>query len=70
MSEEGKERGHTDGGRLDHVADRESLDGLVLGRAPRAVRAPDRLHVAATLLVASIVRPLFDHFGGELEESC
>ena len=43
----------TDRGGLDHVADRESLDGLVLGRTPRAVAAADRLDVAAALLVAS-----------------
>ena len=43
----------TDGGRLDHVADRESLDCLVLRGAARAVRASDRLDVPTTLLVAS-----------------
>ena len=48
----------TDSCRLDHVADGESLDGLVLGRAPAAVGAADRLHVAAaweTLLATSRV---------------
>lgn len=46
----------TDSGRLDHVADRESLDGLVLGSASRAVGATDGLDVAAALLVASARR--------------
>jgi hypothetical protein len=37
----------TDGCRLDHVADGEPLDGLILGGASRAVGAPDGLDVAA-----------------------
>lgn len=37
----------TDSSRLDHVADGEALDGLVLGSAPGAVAAPDGLDVAA-----------------------
>jgi hypothetical protein len=37
----------TDGRRLNHVADGEPLDGLVLGSASRAVGAPDGLDVAA-----------------------
>jgi hypothetical protein len=45
----------TDGGRLDHVADGESLDCLVLGSASRAVGAADGLDVAATLLVTAAV---------------
>jgi len=45
----------TDGGRLDHVADGESLDRLVLGCASRAVGAADGLDVAATLLVTAAV---------------
>ena len=45
----------TDGGRLDHVADGESLDCLVLGCASRAVGAADGLDVAATLLVTAAV---------------
>ena len=54
---EGKKRkGHTDGSRLNHVADGESLDGLVLRRAAAAVGAADGLDVAATLLVAAAVR--------------
>lgn len=43
----------TDSSRLDHVADGESLDCLVLGRAARAVAAADGLHMAAALLVAT-----------------
>jgi hypothetical protein len=37
----------TDSRRLNHVADGEPLDGLILGSASRAVRAPDGLNVAA-----------------------
>lgn len=44
---------HTDGSRLDHVADGKALDGLVLRNAFRAVRAADRLDVAAALLVTT-----------------
>lgn len=43
----------TNSSRLNHVADGEALDGLVLGRASRAVGAADGLDVAATLLVAT-----------------
>jgi len=39
--------GRTNSSRLNHVADGESLDGLVLGGASRAVGAPDGLDVAA-----------------------
>jgi hypothetical protein len=52
---EGRLGRHTDGGRLDHVADSESLYRLVLGSASRAVGAADRLDVAATLLVTAAV---------------
>jgi hypothetical protein len=51
----------TDGSRLDHVADGESLDCLVLGCASRAVGATDRLDVAATLLVSAVGRSLLNH---------
>jgi hypothetical protein len=55
--------GRTDGGGLDHVADGESLDRLVLGGASRAVGAADGLDVTATLLVTTAGRllalPLF-----------
>jgi hypothetical protein len=47
--------GRTDGGRLNHVADGESLDCLVLGSASRAVGAADGLDVAAALLVTAAV---------------
>lgn len=47
--------GRTDGGGLDHVADGESLDCLILGRASRAVGAADGLDVAAALLVTTAV---------------
>lgn len=45
--------GRTDGSGLDHVADGESLDRLVLGGASRAVGAADGLDVATTLLVTT-----------------
>lgn len=48
----------TDGSRLDHVADGESLDRLVLGSASRAVGAADGLDVAAALLVTAAVSVL------------
>lgn len=44
---------HTDGSRLNHVADGEPLDGLVLGDAAGAVGAAHRLDVAAAVLVAA-----------------
>ena len=56
----------TSGGGLNHVADGEALDGLVLGGASRAVGAADGLDVAAALLVAAVVLPLLDHFDGIL----
>lgn len=46
----------TDGGGLNHVADGEPLDGLVLGGASRAVGATDRLDVAPAVLVAAAAR--------------
>jgi hypothetical protein len=46
----------TDGGGLNHVADGEPLDGLVLGGASRAVGATDRLDVAPAVLVAAAVK--------------
>lgn len=55
LGEDGGVRDITDGGRLDHVANGESLDCLVLGRASRAVAAADGLDVAAALLVAAAV---------------
>ena len=43
----------TDGSGLDDVTNSESLDGLVLGGASRAVGATDRLDVAPAVLVAA-----------------
>ena len=48
----------TDSSGLDHVADGESLDGLVLRNASRAVGAADGLDVATTLLVATAVQKM------------
>lgn len=56
LGEDGSVRDITDGSRLDHVADGEALDGLILGRASRAVAAADGLGVAAALLVATAVK--------------
>ena len=53
----------TNGGRLDHVANGESLDGLVLGCAAGAVAAADGLDVATTLLVTTVGCSLLDHVG-------
>merc|ERR1712227_1022709 len=61
LSEDGSVRDVTDGGGLDHVADGESLDGLVLRSASRAVGATDRLDVAPAVLVAAVGRALLDH---------
>lgn len=44
----------TDCCRLDHVANGESLDCLVLGCTPRAVGASNRLHMASSFLVATV----------------
>jgi len=55
----------TNGGGLDHVADGESLDGLVFGGASAAVRATNRLHMATALLVTSVGRALLDHDDGQ-----
>lgn len=43
----------TDGSGLDHVADGETLDGLVLGGAAGTVGAAHRLDVAAAVLVTT-----------------
>ena len=45
----------TDGSRLNHVADGEPLDGLVLRSAAGAVGAAHRLDVAAAVLVATAI---------------
>ena len=54
----------TNSSRLDHVADGEALDRLVLGCASAAVGAADGIDVAAALLVAAVVLSLLGHFGG------
>lgn len=48
----------TDGSGLDHVADGEALDGLVLGGAAGAVGAAHRLDVAAAILVATAIKSI------------
>lgn len=48
----------TDSRALDHVPHGETLDGLVLADASRAVRAADELDVAAALLVAAVISSL------------
>ena len=56
-----KKRGlekRTNSSRLNHVADGESLDRLVLGGASRAVAASDGLDVAAALLVSAAAKKL------------
>ncbi len=47
-----------DGGLLNHVADQESLDGLVLGHEARAVDTAHGFNVTAALLVSSVVSSL------------
>ncbi len=54
-------RNVTDGGRLDHVADGEALDSLVLGDHTAAVGAANRGDVATALLVASVGSSLLRH---------
>lgn len=54
-----RDEDRTNSSRLNHVADGESLDGLVLGRASRAVATADGLGVAAALLVAAVVLSLW-----------
>lgn len=52
----------TDSSGLNHVADGEALDRLVLGNATSAVGAADRLDVAAAVLVATAVKSQFSLF--------
>jgi len=51
----------TDGSGLDHVADGESLDCLVLRCAAGAVAAADWVDVATAILVATVCCSLLDH---------
>lgn len=53
MSSFGLAGSRTDGSGLNHVADGETLDGLVLGNAASAVGAAHGLDVAAAVLVAT-----------------
>jgi hypothetical protein len=55
VGENGGVRDITDGSRLNHVADSESLDRLVLGDAAGAVGAAHGLDVAAAVLVTTAV---------------
>jgi len=51
----------TDGSGLNHVADSEPLDGLVLGSASGAVGAADGLDVATSVLVTTVGGSLLYH---------
>jgi len=51
----------TNGSRLNHVTDGESLDGLILGGTSGAVGATNGLDVATALLVTSVGSSLLDH---------
>lgn len=52
----GRRLERTDGSGLNHVADGESLDGLVLGDAASAVGAAHGLDVAAAVLVTTAAK--------------
>jgi len=62
FGEDGGIRDVTDSGRLDHVTDGESLDGLVFWCASRAIAASDGLDVSPSGLVTSVARSLLNHF--------
>ena len=47
-----------DGGLLDHVANQEALDGLVLGDAARAVGASQELDMSSSVLGTTMVPSL------------
>jgi len=64
LGKHGSVRNVTNGSRFNHVANRESLDGLVFWCATAAVGAANGLYVAAAFLVTSIGRALLDHFCG------
>lgn len=55
---DGSLRDITDRCTLDHVADLEPLDGLILCDATVAVRAAERIYMAATVLVATVISSL------------
>jgi hypothetical protein len=48
----------TNSSRLNHVANSEALDGLVLGDAASAVETANRLDVATAVLVTSVISSL------------
>ena len=54
---------------LNHVADKETLDSLILGDATRAVGAADSGDVTTTLTVLTTITTLLGHFETEEEES-
>jgi len=54
------------GGGLDDVTDHELFDRLILGSAPSAVGASDRLDVSSALLGPSIVATFLSHFVSEI----
>jgi hypothetical protein len=54
----------TDCGRLDHVSDGKALYRLVFWGASRAIAASNWVDMAATLLVTTVGRALFDHYCG------
>ena len=46
------------GGAINHLSHLETLDGLVLGHAARAVHAPDNVRMTLVLLPSSVVPSL------------
>jgi hypothetical protein len=48
----------TNSSRLNHVANSEALDGLVLGDTASAVETANRLDVATAVLVTSVISSL------------
>lgn len=52
----GEQGTRTDSSRLNHVANGEALDSLVLGNAASAVGAAHGLNVAAAVLVATAIK--------------
>lgn len=51
----------SNGSSFNHVSHGESLDGLVLGHASRAVGASHRLRVTSSVLVSAVVSSLESH---------
>ena len=46
---------------IDNVADNETLNGLILGDSLSSRDTSDTLHVAAALLITSVVASLYSH---------